>query len=1676
MSDKNLLFSVVHQKVAIDVDLYHRVIYGSTELTLTVVFPSSSKDQTSNSQVPDKPFVNAPRLLQLHSRGCIIHNVVVEGYKTPFYLSDDANPVTSSPLFPPEFTTVQSELIRKKIDSQLLPYPPGELYILLPKNLLNRVITSSNRTPTPGPDGTDVLPNSFTLKIDYSLQDPVNGFNFVGGKNSRLKKQYWHAYTTNTPIALATSSWVPCFDGFWDQCSWQFNISIPRKISDIQSAAANNKNNNNNSRPETSGSSNGKTDAENEVDKDDDQSSEDEIDDTEDHDIVVVSAELSPKEMQHPTDKHKKIVSFDISNPVGAQNIGFAVGPFDSIQITDPTCDDDDDFGNEVDDENIPPVTVFSLPDKLQEAHNTCVFLYKTMEYFSRDFALFPFNSMSFCFVSDTTIPYSSSAGLCICDDKLLFPPEVIEPLFSTPEIISKALASQWSGVSLVPKTWNDIWVTNGIAGYMAQCFIRKLMGGNEYRFMLRRRTEEICARDIGMPPLGDPNFDFPLTHRDLSFISLKAPVVLFILDRRMTKTEKSLGLSRAIPKIFLQFVSGDLHNSCLSTSHFIRVCERISHSKLDSFFNQWIYGSGYPIFRVTQKFNKKRMFIEMGIRQVQSTETMPLPITDPDFVKRAKHDKPNLEKFPVQPVFTGPMTIRIHEADGSPYEHVVNLQEGFTKLDILYNTKYKRLKRSKKNKEHVDVPTIDATEDAEIDGVLLHCLGDVLQTEAEIEAWKLSDWSKEEEERMMNEAFEWIRVDTDFEWICMLYINQPDYMFASQLQQDRDVVAQYDAIKYFASLKPSKLYSSLFTKTLMDKRYFHGVRTEAAYSLARCSGEDIESIGKYHLKKAFQTLFCFENSLIPMANNFSDFSNYFLQKAIPYALSSIRNSYGRCPKDIQQFIIDLLRYNDNSSNEFSDSYYIASLISAIVHSLTVFDTTGGQEFVGTGSVDQNEFVGKAIDEIDRCLRMDSWIPSSHNLITTTIIRRKENLVHGGFLAVKFEDLIQYTKPGNYTEVRLCAFHSLLNLGGIYDKMILHYFFSTILFDEFADLRTGLIKVLTEAIGRLALRGDFKIRENKAESFMIVDDGSIMESRQHAQMRATVQGARTLVQEQLKNNISLRKGIMRLLGSKRVGLLDKRDLLDVCFVIDEPQNKYDITLSAPRPFRIVAQREKGTTIVIKRIDLNQQKAAAEASKLAAAKPKSKSKTKAVPVSKDVVATSDIIKPSAATETSNTKPAVESTPKKVNRNANPSPAQPLSSVPAAKPAPKISLVSKKKSNNASVNKTEAEESKQKVKPTAAPQSSTPSLASTLAKPSTSTTMPPPPPTAKATSGHGVTKEPAKSRRKKMVVKLKSSPALQALIAAAIQKAKNSGVPLNENGTKAKAKVNTTPSKKAGSSTSVAASPKPKAKANAPGLGNEPTSGSSSKVTSNALSNTSTPSKPSNTNKKLAKPSKHIAEKPVVPKLVLKTNNNSHNKRKSPAPGALEHDDPKSVGDKLSSTPTIKTKKHKVSDNDKHKGNSSRSDGSNGSHSASSFSVPSSKLHNTPGSSSDRHAATFAMLSSQPGSRPGSGPPSRTSSPAPFSHTQSRSNLPNHDLPISGSQSSASNKKGAGKFQGSPNGYSKDKGRKLDSSDNATFSSSSSDESPGPEEGNASSLKFGNAGEPVPKPTFKIKLKF
>lgn len=138
-------------------------------------------------------------------------------------------------------------------------------------------------------------------------------------------------------------------------------------------------------------------------------------------------------------------------------------------------------------------------------------------------------------------------------------------------------------------------------------------------------------------------------------------------------------------------------------------------------------------------------------------------------------------------------MTIRIHEADGTPYEHIVEIKERITKIDIPYNTKYKRLKRSRRHKERAATAAGNDFTGEGNEDVLLYCLGDVLQTEEEIKEWRMKEWTKEQEDAMSQESYEWIRMDADLEWLCKVRIQMPAYMFLSQLQQDRDVVAQLE-------------------------------------------------------------------------------------------------------------------------------------------------------------------------------------------------------------------------------------------------------------------------------------------------------------------------------------------------------------------------------------------------------------------------------------------------------------------------------------------------------------------------------------------------------------------------------------------------------------------------------------------------------------------------------------------------------------------------------------------------------------------------------------------------------------------------------------------------------------------------------------------------------------------
>ncbi|EMR11401.1 hypothetical protein PNEG_00424 [Pneumocystis murina B123] len=1138
-------FTITHQKVMIDVDFINRNLRGCTEMTI----------------VPTDPLL---RKIRINSYDCDIISIHINEIEASFEYLFSKNELK---LYK-RSSVHQHHLLRKKFEAFHATFEYGNLSINIPKSIKieskknNETCTQTEekeKDPNNSNDQISTKGNIFSLflpiviKINYSVKNPSTGLNFVGCDIDDNK--YPHVFTTHVPISAATSNWLPCIEGIWDRCTWDFEITVPKTLRDMWILSDSSKSlNGNHVYYNNDTIDNGNL-----------------LNEPNDHlefKVICIGDQLD--EFTTPENNHKKTVCFSLGSLVSSQFVSFAVGPFDEINLTNfCNTDKDDTMGCDS-----VEVLGYCLPGRVLELRNSCMFIYKAIDFFVREYGSYPYNVFKLCFVDDHPTSAVPCASMVIANNNLLFPPDIVDPIYSTTRILTFALANQWIGVNIVPKHWNDIWLTIGLAYYITDLFLCKLMGNNDYRFRLKKAAEKVCEEDIGRPALTDPKLSPPIDPFSIEFISLKAPVVLYILEKRLTKSGPSWGLSRIIPKLFLQAMGGNLINNTLSTSHFLKVSEKVSRISLDIFAQQWIHGQGYPRLRIIQRFNRKKMLIEIGIRQVQDVETPSKPLTVTSFFDDAKYYVDNISNPSPLPVFTGTMTIRIHEADGTPYDHVVEIKEAFTKLDIQYNIKNKKLRKNQSKKQKKDIMDIDGLGDIDNDNDFgVQYFGNILQSEQEMKDWKLEEWPKEDEEKMSDEAFEWIRFDADFEWICLMWVNQPDYMYFSQLRQDRDVIAQYEAVQYFSNCKANSAYSTILLRTLMDSRYYYGIRCEAALALVKCATEELNWVGWFHLFKAFQTNYCFPNSSISKSNNFSNLSEYYIQCIIPVAMSKIRDKNGNSLTQVKKFLADLLRYNDNSTNKFSDSYYICTLINSLASTLITENKESFEYNFNLNNPENKSIIETILFEIERLQKIDQLLPSFQNIISITSLKIKYNLSKAGIILLDFQEVLRYTRLANYSLVRLTAFDILLKLGGLRQGPFTRYVFSTIFNDKSPIIRRYLSYSVSEALALMALNDQQNQTPVTTEQMIIEDDiDKAIEQKKKILVRANISGAITALRQEVMEEETLKEELWACVNSDKLDYVIRLNFLNIISLLFDPKESRVITLKIPnsRP-RLTAQ-------------------------------------------------------------------------------------------------------------------------------------------------------------------------------------------------------------------------------------------------------------------------------------------------------------------------------------------------------------------------------------------------------------------------------------------------------------------------------------------------------------------------
>ncbi|KAL6994920.1 hypothetical protein U1Q18_005056 [Sarracenia purpurea var. burkii] len=139
---------------------------------------------------------------------------------------------------------------------------------------------------------------------------------------------------------------------------------------------------------------------------------------------------------------------------------------------------------------------------------------------------------------------------------------------------------------------------------------------------------------------------------------------------------------------------------------------------------------------------------------------------------------------------------------------------------------------------------------------------------------------------------------------------------------------------------------------------------------------------------------------------------------AIPNAIAMVRAADKKSPREAVEFVLQLLKYNDNNGNPYSDVFWVGALVQSV----------GELEF-GQQSI---PFLSSLLKRIDRLLQFDRLMPSYNGILMISCIRTLTQVALKLSEFVPLDRVIELIKPfrdfKTMWQVRIEASKALLDL------------------------------------------------------------------------------------------------------------------------------------------------------------------------------------------------------------------------------------------------------------------------------------------------------------------------------------------------------------------------------------------------------------------------------------------------------------------------------------------------------------------------------------------------------------------------------------------------------------------------------------------------------------------------
>lgn len=586
--------------------------------------------------------------------------------------------------------------------------------------------------------------------------------------------------------------------------------------------------------------------------------------------LVAIGPGVLLKTTWPTADQTHKTYHYAVSMPCTPNHLCFAIGSFNVVPS---------DLAN---------TTVFIAGPIKKKAHDTINFLHVPFKFYEDVLGTpFPLPALQVSFLPNELFISQQQIGLgiVVLSVENLIDIQSLEQGVIARREIAIALARQWFGVLIRPASQIDVWLVQGLAGWLEEQYFKRYAGKNEYQYRKWQERQAVCTADNGdVPPLafrmgwkalhGTEELDPSNTRM------LKAAAVVCMLERRCGE------------ELFKRHVEGlvamALHGDCtVNADDFLNTIAKDGGFKKEApaFKERWIYGCGVPHLTGGFIYHKRSSILELAIRQSGS--------------EAAKMAADVAED-------AGVLKVLIKESV-APVEHAVHLgSEGVVLSEIKVNPEIAKIpgRRGGRRKK----------------------------LEAEAEAAAAAQRAAEQAAAQL--PVQWVRLDPNWEWLASTKMMQPEVMWTNQLNNSKDVITQSEAVQGLSEGRMSSGKRNaiiMLGKTLDNTHLNCRVRADAARALGRLVYDDGTPAGLESLLKYYKAHFWepnVENCAKPVT--FSDPGEYVVAQAVITSIARCKGADGHSPLDVAVFLMACLDQWYSQGGYFDTNSLLATICAGI--------------------------------------------------------------------------------------------------------------------------------------------------------------------------------------------------------------------------------------------------------------------------------------------------------------------------------------------------------------------------------------------------------------------------------------------------------------------------------------------------------------------------------------------------------------------------------------------------------------------------------------------------------------------------------------------------------------------------------------------------------------------------